>query len=145
MELMNEQLSITNSNWTRLPVTRRTLKGEDAIRQYVEEIGGDAQLCALYLDADLQLLGATRWSGAAAPDLGKETSRLLNNCIDFRADGFILARTDPGKTYRPGPATLAAIGRLRQIAAEYEMPLLDYLVFPSGETVALGGIQGSKR
>jgi hypothetical protein len=143
MDLMNEQQ--TNTNWSELPITRKALKDREAIRELVEEISGNDQLCALYLDSELNLIGATRWSGADAPDLGNETSRLLNKCIDFGAVGFILARIDISETYRAGPATLDAIGKLRQVSAEYEMPLLDYLVFPACEAVALGGIQGRNR
>ena len=132
-----------DSTWSQQPGTRRKLKDRKATRLYIEEIDRTSrgQLFVLYLNGALDLIGAMRWCGPSAPALGSETRIILRNGKAIGAAGFILARTDPGENYHPDPLTVSAVSKLRRVAAELDLPLLDYLVFSVGQTVSVGGPQ----
>ena len=129
------------ANWSELPARRQKLSDRKATRRYVEEIEGSAhgQLCVLYLNGALELIGAMRWCSESAPALGNETGNILGHGKAIGAVGFILARLDPSETYLPDQPSVLAVSKLRRLSAELDLPLLDYLVFPLGETVSVGG------
>jgi DNA repair protein RadC len=126
-----------------LPASRQKLRDREATRRYIEEIDGSShdQLCVLYLNRALDLIGAMRWRGESAPVLSHETSNILRHGKAIGAEGFILARSDPGDTYHPDPLTISAVSKLRRVSAELDLPLLDYLVFSAGQPVSVGGPQ----
>lgn len=127
--------------WTQLPASRQKLRDRDAVRRWVEQIDLDrhGQLCTLYLNGSLDLVGAMRWCGERAPKLGDEMPTILKHGRLCGAAGFILARTEPAATYRPGPVTISETSKLRRLSAELDLPLLDHLVFSPGSTVSVGG------
>ena len=130
-----------DSTWSQLPASRQKLRDRKAIRRYIEEIdrGSPGQLCVLYVNGALDLIGARRWCGESAPALPTETRTILRHGEDIGAVGFILARTDTGENDYPDRLTVEAVSKLRRVSAELDLPLLDYLVFPVGETVSVGG------
>ena len=130
--------------WSQLPTSRQKLRDRKATRRYVEEMDASShgQLYVLYLNGALDLIGAMRWLGESAPELGHETGNILKHGEAIGAAGFILARCDPGATYHPDPLIISAVSKLRSLSAELDLPLLDYLVFPAGQPVSVGGPQG---
>lgn len=130
-----------DSTWSQLPASRQKLRDRKAIRRYIEEIdhSSPGQLCVLYVSGALDLIGAMRWCGESAPGLATETRTILRHGEAIGAVGFILARTDPGENYHPDQLTVSAVSKLRRVSAELDLPLLDYLVFPVGQTVSVGG------
>jgi DNA repair protein RadC len=143
MESTHELHSQREANWSQLPARRQKLRDRKATRRYVEEIEGSPhdQLCVLYLNGALDLIGAMRWCSESAPALGNETGNILRHGKAIGAVGFILARRDPSEKYHPDRPTVLAVGKLRRLSAELDLPLLDYLVFPLGQTVSVGGPQ----
>jgi len=129
------------SIWSQLPGARQKLRDRKATRRYIEGIDGNChgQLCVLYVNGALDLIGAMRWCGERKPELGHETRNILAHGQAIGAAGFILARSDPHKTYHPDPAIISAVSKLRRLSAKLDLPLLDYLVFPAGQTVSVGG------
>lgn len=132
--------------WSQLPASRQKLRDRNATRRYIEEIDGQChgQLCALYLNSALDLIGAMRWCGESSPDLGHETANILRHGKAIGAVGFLLARGDPGETYHPDHSIVSAVSRLRRVSTELDLPLLDYLVFPAGQAVSVGGPRGQE-
>lgn len=130
-----------DSRWSQLPASRQKLRDRKAIRRYIEEVrrSSDDQLCVLFLDGALDLIGAMRWRGDHAPALAHETRNIFRHGKAIGAVGFILARSEPAETYRPDPPTISAVSKLRRLSAELDLPLLDYLVFPEGQSVSVGG------
>lgn len=133
--------SKVDSMWSQLPAARQKLRNRKATRRYIAEIDGSShgQLCVLYLNGALDLVGAMRWCGKSAPKLGHETANILRHGEAIGAAGFILARCDPSETYHPDPPTISAVSKLRRLSAELDLPLLDYFVFPAGQPVGVGG------
>ena len=143
MDSANNLHSERNANWSQLPADRQKLRDRKATRRYVEEMAGSAhgQLCVLYLNGALDLIGAMQWRGDSAPTLGNEIANILRHGKAIGAVGFLLARRDPGENYHPDRPTVLAVSKLRRLSAELDLPLLDYLVFPVGEAVSVGGPQ----
>ena len=141
MILRNDSHSKIDSSWSQLPASRERLRNRTAIRRYIERIDGNClgQQCVLYLNDALDLIGAMRWCDESAPKLAHETGYILRHGEAIGAVGFILARSDPGETHRPDPLTISSVSKLRSLSAELDLPLLDYLVFPAGEPVSVGG------
>jgi len=139
----NDSHTTLDSTWSQLPASRQKLRDRKATRRYVEEIDRSScgQLCVLYLNGALDLIGVMRWCGESAPALGKETRSIVRHGKALGAAGYILARTDLGETYRPDRLTVSAVSKLRRVSAELDLPLMDYLVFPAGQTVSVGGPQ----
>lgn len=127
--------------WSQLPASRQNLGDRKATRQFIEEIDSDrhGQLCVLYLNDALDLIGAMRWCGESTPGLSHETRNILRHGEAIGAAGFVLARCYPAETYHPDPPIISAVSKLRRVSAELDLPMLDYLVFPAGETVSVGG------
>ena len=132
-----------DSSWSQLPAPHQKLRDRKAIRRYLEEIDSSNHglLCVLYLNGAQDLIGVMRWCGERTPALGNETRNILKHGETIGAVGFILARTDSGDAYCPDRPTVAAVSKLRRVSAELDLPLLDYLVFPVGQTVSVGGAQ----
>jgi DNA repair protein RadC len=145
MDSRNDLHSGKNPKWSELPAGRQKLGDRGATRRYVEEIDGsaDGHLCVLYLDGSLNLIGAMKWCGERAPVLDEQTPDILRRGKEIGAAGFILARRSPGEKYYPDPPTVLATGKLRRVSADLDLPLLDYLVFPLGQVVSIGGLQPS--
>jgi DNA repair protein RadC len=137
----NDSHSEIDSTWSQLPASRQKLRDRKAIRRYIEEIdrSSPGQLCVLYLNGALDLIGAMRWCGESAPALAIETRTILGHGEAIGAVGFILARTDPAENYYPDQLTVSAVSKLRRVSAEFDLPLLDYLVFSVGQTFSVGG------
>lgn len=127
--------------WSRLPAARQKLRDRKAIRRYVEEMDAarDGRQMVLYLNGAMDLVGAMEWRGKEAPALGPETKAILSSGQAIGAAGFILARTCLDQFYHPDPFTVSAVSKLRRLSAELDLPLLDYLVFSTGEPVSVGG------
>ena len=132
------------TNWSQLPAGRQKLRDRAAIRRYVEEIGSREhdQLCVLYLNRALDLIGAIKWCGESAPALGCETELILSYGKAIGAEGFVLARRDSSEEWQPDRPTVLAVSKLRRLSAELDLPLLDYLVLRVGQTLSIGGPQG---
>jgi DNA repair protein RadC len=141
MVLRNDSHSEIDSAWSQLPVSGQKLRDRKAIRRYVEEIdrSSPGQLCVLYVNVALDLIGAMRWRGESAPALVLETRTILRHGAAIGAAGFMLARTDPDENYYPDRLTVLAVSELRRFSAEFDLPLLDYLVFSVGQTFSVGG------
>jgi hypothetical protein len=129
------------SAWSQLPTNHERIKGRDAVRRYLEGVGDQAlgELCVLYLSNALDLLGAARWCGLNAPQLHQESGTIFHHGEVLGAAGFIIARTVHGKVYHPDPRTVSAISKLRRVSAELDIPMLDYLIFTSTQTLSVGG------
>lgn len=141
MASRNDSASKSRACWSQLPASRQKLRDRKSTRRYIEEAdrSADGQLCVLYLNSALDLVGAMQWCCESPPELGSETGAILRHGKAIGAVGFILARTEPGDHYHPDPRTISAVSNLRRLSAELDLPLLDYLVFPAGEAVSVGG------
>ena len=140
MESTNHVKSDGDAKWSQLPGRRQKLKDREAIRRYLDDIdGAQGQLCVLYLNGALDLVRAMKWCSEGAPSLGDETRNILGQGEAIGAEGFILARREPGEEYHPDRRTVLAVSKLRSLSAELDLPLLDYLVFPVGQAVSVGG------
>lgn len=137
----NDSHEKIGSSWSQLPASRQKLKDRKATRRYIEEIDVNChgQLCVLYLNGALDLIEAIRWCGECPPELGNETRSMIRHGEAIGAAGFILTRRDSGETYCPNPRLISEVSKLRRLSAELDLPLLDYLVFPAGQPVSVGG------
>ena len=143
MDSANDLHSESSAQWSQVPAGRQKLRDRKVTRRYVEELDASAhgQLCVLYLNGALDLIGAMQWRGESAPALGNETANILRHGKAIGAVGFILARRDVSEKYHPDRPTILAVSKLRRLSAELDLPLLDYLVFPHGQAVSVGGPQ----
>lgn len=91
------------------------------------------RMLALYVDAKQRLIqirqiGDGAWAGVAAND-----RKIIAYGLELGACGFILAHNHPSGIPRPSQADLACTSRLRRLAAELDMQLLDHLIIAKGQ------------
>jgi DNA repair protein RadC len=63
-----------------------------------------------------------------------EVGRIIHRALDLGAAGFLLVHNHPSGDPTPTTAAIQATGRLRRIAADLDILLIDHLVIACGES-----------
>jgi len=85
------------------------------------------QLIALYVDQALRLLRIRRIAEGGFDEVVLDTRKIIACGLGAGASAFILVHNHPSGVPTPSPDDIASTGRLKRIAAEMDLHLLDHL------------------
>jgi DNA repair protein RadC len=91
------------------------------------------RLIAIYVDAKHRLLRIEPISEGSLARTPLEIGRIIHRALDLGAAGFLLVHNHPSGDPTPSASDIQATERLRRIAADLDILLIDHLVIAGGE------------
>jgi DNA repair protein RadC len=91
------------------------------------------RLIAIYVDAKHRLLRIEPISEGSLARTPMEIGRIIHRALDLGAAGFLLVHNHPSGDPTPSVSDIQATARLRRIAADLDILLIDHLVIAGGE------------
>lgn len=98
------------------------------------------RLIAIYVDAKLRLLRIEPISEGSLGGTPLEVGRIVHRALDVGATGFLLVHNHPSGDPTPSLSDVQATVRLRRIAADLDIHLLDHLVIAGGQVKTVDGV-----
>jgi DNA repair protein RadC len=96
------------------------------------------RLIALYVDAKHHLLRIEPISEGSLASTPMEVGRIVHRALDLGAAGFLLVHNHPSGDPTPSVSDIQATARLRRIAADLDLHLIDHLVIAGGQVKTVG-------
>jgi DNA repair protein RadC len=90
------------------------------------------RLLALYVDSRLRLIQIRRIADGSWSEAAVNARRVIQYGLELGASAFILAHNHPSGIPRPSTDDLACTSKLRTLAAELDMHMLDHLIIARG-------------
>ena len=97
------------------------------------------RLIAIYVDAKHRLLRIEPISEGSLAGTPLEVGRIVHRALDVGAAGLLLVHNHPSGDPTPSAADLQATARLRRIATDLDIHLIDHLVIAGGKVKTVDG------
>jgi DNA repair protein RadC len=92
---------------------------------------------ALYVDSRLHLLRIERLTEGSTSDASIDIRRILRCGLEVAASGFLLVHNHPSGSVTPSKSDVSLTCRLKSIAAELDLHLLDHLILARGRVASI--------
>jgi DNA repair protein RadC len=124
----------------RGPVLSRGPELIHLIQAYLGSLNRE-RLIAIYVDAKLRLIRIEQISEGSLAGTSLEIGRIVHRALDVGAAGFLLVHNHPSGDPTPSCSDIQATARLRRIAADLDIHLIDHLVIAGGEVKTTNDFQ----
>lgn len=98
------------------------------------------RLIAIYVDARSRLLRIERISEGSLAGTPMEVGRIVHRALDLGAAAFLLVHNHPSGDLSASVSDIQATARLRRIAADLDIHLIDHLVIAGGQVKRVDGV-----
>jgi len=95
------------------------------------------RLLAIYVDSRLHLLSIQKLADGAVSRAPVDFARIIQLGLNVGASGFLLVHNHPSGVPRPSKADLAVTSRLRDLAGQLDLHLLDHLIVARGKVASI--------
>lgn len=113
------------------PVIQRSEKLIDFLQAEVGFLKYE-RLLALYVDARSRLMRIERIADGSFRDVQIDFRSIIGCALAIGAAGFVLVHNHPSGIPEPSDRDVASTERLRRLAAELDLTLLDHLIIARG-------------
>lgn len=94
-------------------------------------------LLALYVDQELNLLGVETVARGDVSGVFVPMNKIVYRADTIHASAFILVHNHPSGNPAPSESDIKVTRRLRRMAEEMNLPLLDHLIIAGGEMTSI--------
>ena len=98
------------------------------------------RLIAIYVDAKRRLIRIEPISEGSRTGTAMEVGHIVHRALDVGAAGLLLVHNHPSGDPTPSVSDIRATERLRRVAADLDIAIIDHLVIASGEVKSVHGI-----
>lgn len=95
------------------------------------------RLLALYVDNRLHLLSIQKIADGSVGCAPVDFARIIQLGLNVGASGFLLVHNHPSGIPRPSKADLSTTSRLREVAGQLDLHLLDHLIVARGRAASI--------
>lgn len=118
------------------------VRDRKAVHAYVQTLGEEARewLLALFVDRALNLLAVETIGRGDISGVRVNFAAILCRGHALDAAGFILVHNHPSGDPSPSASDIALTNKLRRLAAELDIPLLDHCIVAGDMFANIGGL-----